>query len=150
MTYNPAAGGGVSAYNCRVDASGAQTLPTTVGNLITLGTELAILGTAITWNGANKEFEINETGIYKITWFVSDNSGSVHSMDTNLSRDTGGGHAPVAGTQTLNGGNVTRCVGAGSVTLSLNAGDTIAFSVRVTTAITATIVGAGMTLLKLS
>ena len=111
--------------------------------------EISSNGDSITWNAGTTDFEINTTGSYMIAWQSTDN-GAAHTLRTQVTRNTGGGHASIASTVSLCGGSgVIRAGNGGTVILALDAGDTIGFSMSLTTSVGVdALPGCHMTIMK--
>jgi hypothetical protein len=154
MTLPIAYGGGGGAaleWNTRAITSGTISLGNTDLVLIDLPAEISSNGDSITWNSGNTEFEINADGSYMIAWQGTDN-GAAHTLRTQVTRNTGGGHASIASTVALCGGSgVIRAVGSGTIIHNLDAGDKIGFSMSLTTSVGVdALPGCHMTIMKVA
>lgn len=153
MTLGPAyggdGGGAALEWLTRAIITGTISLGNTDLVLIDLPAEISSNGDSITWNSGNTEFEINTTGSYMIAWQSTDN-GAAHTLRTQVTRNTGGGHASIASTVSLCGGSgVIRAGNGGTVILALDAGDTIGFSMSLTTSVGVdALPGCHMTIMK--
>lgn len=153
MTLPIAYGGGdaVLEWNTRAITSGTISLGNTDLVLIDLPAEISSNGDSITWNSGNTDFEINADGSYMIAWQSTDN-GAAHTLRTQVTRNTGGGHASIASTVSLCGGSgVIRAGNGGTIIHNLNAGDTIGFSMSLTTSVGVdALPGCHMTIMKVA
>lgn len=146
-------GGAIAHYNSRARTSGTESIPSAedATDLLDLPTSLASAGSAISWNGTSKAFEINATGVYKLDFHARPSSGSAGTFVAHLTRDTGSGHTVIAGTRSWTGGSgVIRACCAGSIILSLDSGDEIGISAYTTTAISGVVnSGTHVTIMKI-
>lgn len=147
-------GGAIAHYISRGRTSGTESIPSAEDptDKLDLPTSHASAGSAVTWNGTNKEFEINATGVYKIDFHVRASSASAGTTIAHLVKDTGGGDTTLTETYSWSGGSgVIRTNLNCCIILSLNSGDTIGLSAYTTAAITGQVeLGTHMTLLKIA
>lgn len=152
MTLPIAYGGGGGAeleWLTRAITSGTISLGDTDLVLIDLPAEVSSNGDSITWNAGTTDFEINIAGSYMIAWQSTDN-GAAHTLRTQVTRNTGGGHASIASTVSLCGGSgVIRAGNGGTIIHDLDAGDKIGFSMSLTTSVGVdALPGCHMTIMK--
>ena len=103
-------------------ADADQTLTSFPGVVLNLPTEFSSYGSVITWDSVNKEFDINEDGLYLIFFQVQTQDATSHNSSTPLQIDTGGGFADVEQCKSIQG-FAPRNSHSGHAMISMTAGD---------------------------
>lgn len=111
-------------------ADADQTINAT-NTTVDLPTEMSSAGSAVTWNGTNDEFVINETGTYLIAFQLVTDDASVHNVVTFLEKDPlGVGSYASIEQSTMFQGAAVRNTNSGMVIVQLEATDLVRMRAR--------------------